>query len=48
LFYNTLFDENASHHVALGRGYRFCLERGAALSDAEFAAAGGNDSLLTL
>lgn len=45
LFYNTLFDENASHHFALGRGYRFCLERGTEMSDAEFAAAGGNDSL---
>jgi aminopeptidase len=45
LFFNTLFDENASNHVALGRGYRFCLENGAGMSDEEFAAAGGNDSL---
>jgi aminopeptidase len=45
LFYNTLFDENASNHVAIGRAYRFCLEGGAAMSDEEFAAAGGNDSL---
>jgi aminopeptidase len=45
LFYNTLFDENASHHLALGRGYRFCLERGTEMTDPEFAAAGGNDSL---
>ena len=45
LFYNTLFDENASNHVALGRAYRFCLANGAAMSDEEFAAAGGNHSL---
>jgi aminopeptidase len=45
LFYNTLFDENASNHVAIGRAYRFCLEGGPAMSDDEFAAAGGNDSL---
>lgn len=45
LFFNTLFDENASNHVALGRAYRFCVENGPAMSDEEFAAAGGNDSL---
>lgn len=26
LFYNTLFDENASCHLALGRGFNNCLE----------------------
>jgi aminopeptidase len=46
LFYNTLLDENASHHFALGRGYRFCLKGGTEMSDPEFAAAGGNDSLI--
>jgi aminopeptidase len=46
LFYNTLFDENASNHLALGKAYRFCLENGPAMSDQEFAAAGGNDSLV--
>ena len=45
LFYNTLFDENAASHIALGRAYRFCVEGGPAMSDEEFAAAGGNDSL---
>lgn len=45
LFYNTLFDENASNHVALGRAYRFCVKGGVGMSDEEFAAAGGNDSL---
>jgi aminopeptidase len=45
LFYNTLIDENAASHVALGRAYRFSLQGGHALSDAEFAALGGNYSL---
>ena len=44
LFYNTLFDENASCHLALGRAYRFSLRNGGQLSNAEFAAAGGNQS----
>jgi aminopeptidase len=45
LFYNTLFDENAANHIALGRAYRFSLAGGKTMSDSEFAAAGGNDSL---
>lgn len=45
LFYNTLFDENAASHVALGRAYRFCMEGGPAMTDENFAAAGGNISL---
>jgi aminopeptidase len=45
LFYNTLLDENASSHVALGRAYRFCVQNGPVMSDEEFAAAGGNHSL---
>ena len=45
LFFNTLFDENASNHVALGRAYRFCVENGTGMSNEEFATAGGNDSL---
>lgn len=45
LFYNTLFDENASNHIAIGRAYRFCLAGGVDMTDEEFAAAGGNDSL---
>jgi aminopeptidase len=44
LFYNTLFDENAASHVALGTAYRFTLRDGDRLSDAAFAAAGGNSS----
>ena len=46
LFYNTLFDENAASHFALGRAYRFTLAQGAAMSDAEFDQAGGNNSLI--
>jgi aminopeptidase len=45
LFFNSLFDENASNHLAIGRAYRFCIAGGAGMSDEEFAAAGGNDSL---
>ncbi|WKZ35413.1 MAG: aminopeptidase [Anaerolineales bacterium] len=45
LFYNTLFDENASCHIAIGRAYRFTLTGGTELNDEEFTAAGGNVSL---
>ncbi len=44
LFYNTLFDENAASHVALGSAYKFTLTGGEALSDADFEGAGGNRS----
>jgi aminopeptidase len=46
LFYSTLFDENAACHLAFGRAYRNCVEGGAAMSDSEFGAAGGNYSLM--
>jgi len=45
LFYNTLFDENASCHIAIGRAYRFTLIGGEELNDEEFMTAGGNVSL---
>jgi len=45
LFYNTLYDENASCHIAIGRAYRFTLTGGEELTDDEFNAAGGNTSL---
>jgi aminopeptidase len=45
LFYNTLFDENASCHIAIGRAYRFTLIGGEELTDEEFISAGGNVSL---
>lgn len=46
LFYNTLFDENASCHVALGRAYANNLEGGDHLSVEELLAAGANHSLI--
>ena len=45
LFYNTLFDENASCHIAIGQGYRFTLAGGEELTNDEFISAGGNVSL---
>ncbi|MEN8173779.1 MAG: aminopeptidase, partial [Chloroflexota bacterium] len=45
LFLNTLYDENASNHLALGKAYRDMIEGGEEMSDEAFAAAGGNDSL---
>jgi aminopeptidase len=44
LYYNTLFDENAASHVALGNAYKFTLKRGNDMSDEEFERAGGNRS----
>ena len=46
LFYETLFDENASCHLALGKAYPTCLAGGTNLSDEEAAAAGLNDSMV--
>ncbi|MBB3809649.1 aminopeptidase [Pseudochelatococcus contaminans] len=46
LFYNTLFDENASCHIALGQCYSKCFVDGANLSPDEIAARGGNKSLI--
>jgi aminopeptidase len=46
IFYNTLFDENAASHVALGRAYRFNIDGGVAMTSEGFAAAGGNESAI--
>ena len=46
LFYNTLYDENAACHLALGRAYRFTLDGAKAMSEEEFSRAGGNNSLV--
>ncbi len=46
LFFNTLFDENAASHIALGQAYRTCLKDGATASDAELADRGANSSLI--
>lgn len=45
IFYNMLIDENASCHVALGKGIRFCMKNGEEMSEEEFMTAGGNESL---
>lgn len=45
IFYNTLFDENASCHIALGKAYPTNLEGGADMSDEELDKHGVNDSL---
>jgi len=46
LFYNTLFDENAASHLAVGSAYRFTMKGGEAMTDEAFAAAGGNRSMI--
>jgi aminopeptidase len=45
LFYNTLFDENASNHFAIGNAYAFCLEGGKMMTEEELAENGYNESL---
>ena len=46
LFYNTLFDENASCHFALGKAYPTCLEGGTDMDASALKTAGVNDSLV--
>jgi aminopeptidase len=46
LFYNTLFDENAASHVALGSAYKFTYAGGEQLTEEAFEAAGGNRSAI--
>ncbi|MFH1558428.1 MAG: aminopeptidase [Pseudomonadota bacterium] len=46
LFFNTLFDENAACHIALGQCYSKCFLDGANLSPDQIAAQGGNKSLI--
>lgn len=46
LFYNTLFDENASCHIALGQCYAKCFEGGDTITPEQIAAQGGNSSLI--
>ena len=46
LFYNTLFDENASCHLALGRGFNNCLENYEKYSVEECKQIGINDSMI--
>ncbi|WP_273691043.1 aminopeptidase [Ketogulonicigenium vulgare] len=46
LFYNTLFDENAACHIALGQCYSDCFVDGAKLTPEQIKAQGGNSSLI--
>lgn len=45
LFYNTLFDENASNHLAIGSAYAFCIEGGKKMSAEELIENGLNESI---
>jgi aminopeptidase len=46
LFYNTLFDENASCHLALGKAYPKCIKNSEGMSKEQLEQAGVNDSLV--
>jgi aminopeptidase len=46
LFFNTLFDENAASHIALGQCYSKCFVDGGKLTPQQIAAQGGNQSLI--
>jgi aminopeptidase len=45
LFFNTLFDENASNHLAIGSAYAFCVEGGKKMSSDELKENGLNESI---
>ncbi|KAA0550426.1 aminopeptidase [Bacillus sp. BGMRC 2118] len=45
IFYNTLFDENASHHLAIGNAYAFAIEGGKQMSEEELSENGANRSM---
>ena len=46
LFWNTLFDENAASHIALGQAYSTCINGGDTLDAAQLAGKGANSSLI--
>ena len=46
IFYNTLFDENAASHIALGQCYSKCFKGDLDLSKDEIAKRGGNSSMI--
>jgi aminopeptidase len=46
LFYNTLFDENAASHIALGQAYAKCIRNGGSMTPEELAGKGANRSLI--
>jgi len=45
IFYNTLFDENASNHLAIGNPYPVNIENGAAMTQEELEEYGLNSSI---
>ncbi len=46
LFYNTLYDENAASHIALGQAYSKCIRGGLAMDEEALVAHGANRSLI--
>ena len=46
LFWNTLFDENAASHIALGQAYATCIRDGETLDEAALNSKGANTSLI--
>ncbi len=46
IFFNTLYDENASCHLAFGKAYNLSLKGGIEMSTDDIIAHGGNDSLV--
>jgi len=46
LFMNTLFDENAACHIALGQAYSNCVKDGDSLTPEQLSAKGANSSLI--
>ncbi|MBN9433791.1 MAG: aminopeptidase [Bosea sp.] len=46
LFYNTLYDENAACHIALGQAYAKCIRGGDTMTADELSAKGANRSLI--
>ncbi|AWZ48861.1 aminopeptidase [Clostridiaceae bacterium 14S0207] len=45
IFFNTLYDENASCHFAIGKAYSVCIENGANMDEDQLKENGVNDSL---
>ena len=46
LFFNTLYDENAASHIALGQAYSKCIRGGLAMSEDDLSSRGCNRSLI--
>lgn len=46
LFWNTLFDENAASHIALGQAYATCIIDGETMDEATLNSKGANSSLI--